>query len=138
MNDIETSVSKSARRLRAVELVARWTARLTGLFLLGLVLLIVVGEVVVGGGGPNLAKATWLERITFLAFLAIPTGLAAILWRELLGGLLVIGGLAAFYGLNFAQAGQFPAGLFPYFLLPGLLAIAAWALGRIRPKAAAA
>jgi hypothetical protein len=51
-------------------------------------------------------------------------------WRELWGGLLVLLGIAVFYGLNYLASGRFPGGLFPWFYLPGFLAIVSWLLSR--------
>jgi hypothetical protein len=110
--------------LQLSRLLVRWAARLSAAFLLGLVLLIVFGEVVFGGGGPNFAKMDWSLRSMFIANFVTLLGLI-VLWRwEFPGGLLVIGGMVFFYGMNYHLSGKFPAGAFPLFYIPGLLALA--------------
>lgn len=53
-------------------------------------------------------------------------GLLIMWWKDLLGGVLTLCGLALFYGLNFVQSGQLPGGwVFPLSFLPGLLAVIA-------------
>jgi hypothetical protein len=100
----------------------------TAALLLALVLLIVVGEGLLGDGGPNLAKMDWTGRLMSLAMFLSVAGFAVLWWRELFGGLLVVGATAAFYGLNFYTSGKFPCGAFPLFYIPGILAILSWGL----------
>jgi hypothetical protein len=115
-------------RLELIRLALRWSARLTAGLLLVMVLIIVVGEGVFGGGGPNFAKMDWPRRLQFaVEFLAV-SGFAVIWWRELFGGLLVLVCTALFYWLNFRASGMFPGGAFPLFYIPGALAIVSWIL----------
>jgi hypothetical protein len=109
-------------------LVVRWTARVTATLLLALVLLIFIGEGLLGDGGPNLAKMDWPGRLMSLAMFLAVAGFAVIWWRELAGGLLVVGATAAFYGLNYYISGKFPCGAFPLFYIPGILAVLSWSL----------
>jgi hypothetical protein len=111
-------------------LATRWTARLTGALLLGLVVALFIGEGLLGGGGPNLVKASWPERFMFVAMLISVAGLVVLWWRELLGGVFVIGGMVVFYGLNYHLSGKFPGGAFPLLYMPGILAVVSWVLSR--------
>jgi len=105
-----------------VRITARWSARLTATLLLGLVLLIYIGEGLLGGGGPNLAKMDWPSRFMSIAFFVSVAGLAVLWWRELLGAAFILGGMAVFYWLNYHASGKFPGGAFPLFYVPGILA----------------
>jgi hypothetical protein len=116
--------------LRWTRFAVRWTARLVAILLLGTVFLIFIGEGLLGGGGPNLAKMDWTGRLMFVAMWGSVAGFAVLWWRELLGGLLVIGGTAVFYWLNHRASGKFPCGAFPLFYVPGILAVVSWALSR--------
>lgn len=109
-------------------LSARWAARLTAAFLLGTVLIIFIGEGLLGDGGPNLAKMDWPGRLMMLAMLLAVAGFAVIWWRELAGGLLIVAATAAFYGLNYYSFGRLPGKAFPLFYIPGVLAILSWGL----------
>jgi hypothetical protein len=126
---IPTTASQSTV-LRATRLAVRWSARLTAIFLLSLVLYIIIAEVFFGNGGPNLAKEGWRFGIMTVAGLTALAGFAVLWWREFLGGLLVLGGITVFYWLNFLASGKFPGGLFPWFYLPGVLAVLSWYLSR--------
>jgi len=97
--------------------VTRWTARILGTLLFGLLLLFLIGE----GMPPIDFSATGAMSIVLLtAWLGL-----AVLWRwEGIGGLMVVGGMVAFYALNFAGSGRFPSGwVFPLLSLPGILAL---------------
>jgi hypothetical protein len=108
----------------------RWSARVTATLLLALVVLLFVGEGLLGGGGPNLAKMDWPGRLMSVAMFLSVAGFAVLWWRELAGGLLVVAATAAFYGLNYYASGKFPGGAFPLFYIPGILAILSWSLSR--------
>jgi hypothetical protein len=77
-------------------------------------------------GGREHLRLTAAEAALFLFFpVGIVVGFAVAWWRELAGGLITIGSLAAFYFLEFALSGRWLTG--PYFLLfaaPGFLHIA--------------
>jgi hypothetical protein len=68
-----------------------------------------------------------------IAFFAVWLGLV-LGWKwELLGGALAVGGLVAFYLLDFLFSGTFPRG--PFFLIiasPGVLFLLAGVMGRRR------
>lgn len=97
---------------------ARWIARILGLLIVGLVVVIMIGE------GFNPTKLSGGELVMSAAFLTALTGMV-VLWRwEGIGGALVIGGMLAFYGLNFAASGRLPGGwVFPLCYLPGIFAL---------------
>jgi hypothetical protein len=107
--------------------VIRWTARVSAALLFGLVLLFMLGE-----GLPPLMRAPLAVRLLFAAHLATLAGLL-LLWRwELLGGILTIGGMLAFYAINYCDAGTFPSGWFPLFYIPGVLSLISWSMTRAR------
>ncbi len=102
-------------------LFIRWTARILGLILAGFVLLIFVGEALTDGLA-GIASLTSREGLMMVAFFVMVAGLL-LGWRwPLVGGALTLGGLAAFYLLDFAFSGTFPRGAtFLLFVLPGVL-----------------
>ncbi len=95
----------------------RWTARLLGAALVGLVLVIFVGE-----GGFNPLKLGAVEAIQMTLFLTTCVGLV-IAWRwPVVGGAISTGGILLFFAVEFAVTGGFPKGLaFHLMLLPGIL-----------------
>ena len=119
------------RLLAAAALAARWSARILGAFLVGLVLLFAIGE-----GLPHFAAINLHLGMMFVAQLLCLIGFI-VLWRwELPGGVLALIGIAAFYGLNYAASGKFPGGwVFPLFFVPGILSVVASLLDG-RPRAA--
>jgi hypothetical protein len=95
----------------------RWTARLLAGALVGLVLVMFIGE---GGFAPLKLGPTEVVQMTF--FLATCVGMV-IAWRwPFVGGAISTGGILLFFAVEFAITGGFPKGLvFPLMLLPGLL-----------------
>jgi hypothetical protein len=77
------------------------------------------------GGGEHL-RLTGREVLLFLFFpIGIVVGFVVAWWRELAGGLITIGSLAAFYVCAFVLSGRWALG--PYFLLfaaPGFFHVA--------------
>jgi len=94
-----------------------WTARLLAAFLVGLVLVILIGE-----GGFNPFKLRQVEAIQMILFLTTCVGLI-VAWRwPLVGGVISTGGMLLFFAVEFAVAGRLPNGLvFPLMLLSGIL-----------------
>jgi hypothetical protein len=118
--------------LSVTRYIVCWAARLIAGLLLSIELIIIFGEVVLGGGGPNFAKEGWIFLFMTIANLTALTGFAVLWWRELLGGLLVLGGTATFFGLNYLASGKFPGGSFLLMcFVPGILAIISWLLARL-------
>lgn len=111
--------------VKETQAVLRWAARLLGLPPLAL-----VATQFVGGGPPDLSKASANELGLLVCLTAAMLGLV-LLWRwELAGGLLTIAGVAVFYAIYYAAEGRFPAGAaMPFLLGPALLSITSWGLG---------
>jgi hypothetical protein len=99
-----------------LEAGVRWTARVLATLLVGLVLVILVGE----GFNPFKLKPVEATQMTF--FLAACTGLV-VAWRwPLIGGTMATGGMILFFADEFAATARFPTGLVFYLmLLPGIL-----------------
>ncbi|MCS6843058.1 MAG: hypothetical protein NZ528_01850 [Caldilineales bacterium] len=115
----------SARGVGVVRRVARlWS-------LVSLFILVLFG---VGSAVGDFPRFTPRDAIGFLFFpVGVIAGLALAWRRELAGGLVVVGSLAAFYVQNALLRGRWPAG--PWFLLlatPGFLFLGAWWLDRRR------
>lgn len=104
--------------------VIRWTARVASGLAAAVILLFFVGEGLDEGISPLLQMSV-RESTMMVAFAMVWLGLV-LGWRwELFGGSLTLGGLAAFYLLDYAFSGTFPRG--PYFFLlasPSLLFLA--------------
>jgi hypothetical protein len=100
-----------------VELGLRCTARFLAVFLIGLVLLFLVGD-----GGLNLLKLTPVETVQMFFFFTTLIGLV-IAWRkELLGGTISVVGILCFFTVEYVVTGRFPRGpAFYLMLLPGIL-----------------
>jgi hypothetical protein len=114
--------------IRWTDLGARWTARLTAAFLLGMVLLFYVGEGPLGDGGPNPLKMDWIGRLALASHLVCIAGLVILWWRELPGGLCVVGGMAVFFATNLLATGRLPGPAFHLYYVPGFAALLSWML----------
>jgi hypothetical protein len=99
-----------------LEVGLRWTARLIAAGLVGLVLLIYVGE------GFNPLNLTATEALQHALFLTTCVGLV-VGWRwPLAGGAMSAGGMLLFFAVEFALTGKFPRGpVFHLMLLTGIL-----------------
>ncbi len=98
--------------------LARWTARIVGSLIVGLLVLFAVGQ------GFDPTQFHGIELGMIVALLVALVGMVVLWWREGIGGAISLTGMIAFYGLNFAVAGEFPGGpVFPVCFLPGLLAV---------------
>jgi hypothetical protein len=100
-----------------LEVGIRWAARLLATLLVGLVVVIYVGQ---GGFNPLKLKAVELTQMIFLWTACIGMVVA---WRwQVLGGALSLGGMILFFTVEVAMNGRLPRGLFLYLLLvPGIL-----------------
>lgn len=112
----------------------RWIARIAASLIAALMLLIFVGEGI-ASGDDLIPRLTGRETAMMVVFAAAWAGLL-LGWRwELLGGLLTVGAVIAFYLLDYAFSGSFPRG--PYFVLffsPSLLFIYCGWRARTRPE----
>jgi hypothetical protein len=97
--------------------LVHWSARVTGLLLLGLVVVIVIGH----GGPPNIFRQPTPVQLEFAALGLMLLGLVIGWVREGLGGLLVLLGLTAFNAVELAVNGRPAMGAFPLFAVPGAL-----------------
>jgi hypothetical protein len=97
----------------------RWTARAIAAVLVGLTVVIYIGE-----GGFNPLDLTPVETIQMLFFWVACAGMVAA-WRwELVGGAISLAAILAFFAVQFLVTGGFPKGLVIHLiLLPGLLFI---------------
>ena len=114
-----------------VAMILKWTARISSVFSLALLAMFLFGE----PGAPT--PGEWVALAFFPGGVAL--GMIAGWSRELIGGAVAVGSLAAFYVVMFALRGQAPAG--PYFALfaaPGFLFLAAGALRPCGPSRCAA
>ena len=108
-----------SNRLRIVRRIARACSGFTAAF----ILFIFIGDGL-ADGFESIIHLSVRETAMMAAFIFVWLGLL-LGWKwELYGGLLTVGGMAAFYLLNYVFSGTFPRG--PFFLLfasPGLLFI---------------
>jgi hypothetical protein len=110
--------------------LVHWFARVTSLFLSGLVILLLIDE---GGRPPNIFHQPTSLQLEFAALGLMLLGLFIGWFREGLGGLLVLLGLAAFNAVELAVNGRLAWRAFPLFAVPaGLFLLSA--LLRRRPK----
>lgn len=95
----------------------RWTARLLAAVLVGLVLVIFIGE-----GSFNPLKLTPVEAILMALFVSACVGLVIAWHWPLTGGVASTVGVLGFYAIEFALKGRFPGGpVFPLMGLAGVL-----------------
>jgi hypothetical protein len=102
--------------LSGLQVGLRWAARLLAVVLVGLVVLIYVGE-----GGFNPLKLSSVEAVQHVFFFTALAGMI-LAWRwPLTGGAISIVGILMFFAVEFAVTGRLPHGLFPLMPLPGIL-----------------
>lgn len=112
-------------------LVIRWTARVLGTFIAGVLLLFMIG---------NHYNPFTMQLRDAVHTLFMPVGVLiglALAWRwELLGGAVATGGMLGWYALILARSGNLNAGWAPLLIaVPGLLFL--WVAAR-RPRTAVA
>jgi hypothetical protein len=102
--------------LTRLEVSVRWTARALTALLVGVVLVIFIGE------GFNPLRLKGIEVVQMVLFWTACVGMV-LAWRwPVSGGSLSIGGMILFFTVELAVTGGFPRGLFFYLmLLPGIL-----------------
>ena len=93
-------------------------------------ILLVVGFIV--GEGVHPSQMAPHEKLGVFFFpLGICVGMVVAWRRELLGALITVGSLAAFYAISVAATGRFPHGwAWEAFAAPGFLFLASWFLSR--------
>jgi len=106
--------------------VIRWAARISGLLLVALVAVFLVGE----GGPPNILRQPGPVQLEFLAICLMLTGFLLGWPWEALGGGLAVGGFALFFGTELAVNGKPPAGAIPLFAVPGVLLLVSHGLAK--------
>ena len=110
---------------KVAQTVLRWTARILGALLAGLVFLLAVGQ------GVRLQDFDVVTGSMMVVFLVALAGML-VLWRsELIGGMMVLIGMGGFYAINYMSSGDLPGGwVLPVCFLPGVLALVSWAVER--------
>jgi hypothetical protein len=112
-----------------LEAITRWTARLLAVLLVGVVIVIFVGQ------GFNPLRLTRTEAVQMVFFGTTCAGML-IGWRwEVLGGALATMGIALFFATEYSLTGRFPHGfMFHLMLLPGVLFLVSGALRKCVPS----
>jgi hypothetical protein len=105
--------------LNRLEVGIRWTARALTAMLVGVVLVIFIGE------GFNPLRLKGIEVLQMALFWTACVGMI-LAWRwPVIGGALSLGGIILFFTVELAMTGGFPRRLFFYLLLlPGILFLA--------------
>lgn len=99
---------------------------------IGAALLLLFAVFVIGEGLPPLTIQSAALGMALL-------GLVAAWFSDLAGGLLILGGMAAFYALNFSATGRLPGGwVFPLMFVPGVLLLAGFAWRQLSDRHGAA
>ncbi len=114
----------------AILLVLHWSARISGLLLVGLVVAITIGH----GGSPNVFQAPPPVQIEFCGLFL---GLAGFLlgWRwEGLGGIVASSGFAVFCATELIVNGKPPGGAIPLFVVPAVLFLASCGIHAVRRR----
>jgi len=105
----------------------RWISRILGLLLVGLFAVFAIGQ------GFNPFQLGGSEIALMSVLLVALSGMLVAWRRELLGGVMVIAGMVAFYSINFGVSGHWPGQwVFPLCFVPGILAILSWGSARAR------
>ena len=102
-----------------LEVGVRWTGRALTALLVGVVIVIFIGE------GFNPLRLKGIEVLQMVLFWTACVGMV-LAWRwPVIGGALSLGGMILFFTVELAVTGGFPRGLFFYLmLLPGILFLA--------------
>jgi hypothetical protein len=112
---------------KTVQTVLRWAAQIIGALLVGVVVLFAVGE---GVRFQDFDAVTGSMAVVFLVALA---GMVVLWCWELVGGVMVLVGMGAFYAINYMSSGDLPGGwVLPVCFLPGVLALGSWAVSEKR------
>lgn len=102
-------------------LILRWIARIWAALMTALILFIFIGNAAADGIGP-IFQLSFQEILMMVAFLVVFVGLILAWNWECLGGWMIVGGMLAFYLLDYVFSGTFPRGAtFLLIALPGIL-----------------
>ena len=96
----------------------------------GIAILLLILAIAIGEGPPNPFKLTGRELLLMAFFLATLVGLALAVWRQLIGGIVILTGIAGFTIIG----GMQETWLFYAFWLVGLLNILCWRLRKFEKK----
>ena len=108
-----------------ISLGLKWSARITGLLLVGLVLLFIFGE-----GPPNPFQQPLRVQLEFVALFLMVVGFL-LGWRwEALGGITAVGGFALFFAVELIVHGRRLAGRCRFSWCPACYSCSAMASGR--------
>ena len=111
------------KRLRRAFVILRWSTRILALLLFVLLTFLFLGQQgwkLIGQCIMSPLRAQSL--MTFALFFIAAPGLLIGWKREGLGSVMIVGGMALFYGINAAAVGRFPSGwVFPLLYVPGVL-----------------
>ena len=97
---------------------------------LGLAVLLLILAIFIGEGPPNPFKLTARELVLMFFFLTIWIGLALSVWRQLIGGIVIIAGIGSFTIIG----GMGHSWVFYAFWLMGILNILCWWLKKLQKK----
>lgn len=105
----------------------RWSARVSGLLLVGMVLLFLVGE-----GPPNPFQQPPAVQVEFLGMILMVSGFITG-WRwEAAGGLMAVIGFALFAATEWIVHAKLPHGALPLFAVPGILYLLSYGAGKVK------
>jgi len=96
----------------------------------GIAILLLLLAIFIGEGPPNPFKLTTRELFLMVMFLTTWVGLGLALWRQLVGGIVILAGIAGFT----IFAGMAKNWVFYSFWLVGLLNILCWRLRKSQEK----
>jgi hypothetical protein len=117
----------------AILLVLRWSARISGLLLVVLVVAMTIGH----GGPPNVFQAPLPVQIEFCGLFLSLAGFLVGWRREGLGGLLAATGFAIFCATELIVTGRPPGGAIPLFIVPAVLLLASRGIHALRRRRSA-
>lgn len=103
--------------LATIQLFLRWSARISGLLLFGLVAVIVIGH----GGLPNVLEQPVRVQLEFLAMGLSVAGFLVGCRSDGWGALLTLGGFGLFCAVEMVINHRLPGQAIPYFTIPGIL-----------------
>jgi len=105
-----------------------WSARILGLFLAGLILLIFVGETLSGQGLGNPFKHPVEVQVELVAMFIAWSGLIVAWKRPGIGGLMTVGGIMLFHVI---ESKLWIGWVFGLMLLTGFLNLACWLIKKV-------